>query len=51
MDKQVYFVNMFPDFKPPVDLSQAVICSADVDVESRRISLQMHSPTYICKKT
>ena len=50
MEKQVFFVNMFPDFKPPVDLSQAVICSADVDVESRRIALQIHSPTYISKK-
>ena len=50
MDKQVYFVNMFPDFKPPVDLSQAAICSADVDVESRRIGLQIYSPTYIPKR-
>ena len=51
MDKQVFFVNMFPDFKPPVDLSQAAICSADVDVESRRIGLQIYSPTYIPKRT
>ena len=51
MEKQVFFVNMFPDFKPPVDLSQAVVCSADVDVESRRIGLQLHIPTYIPKRT
>ena len=50
MNKQVFFANMFPDFQPPVDLSQAVICAADVDVESRRVRLELSNPTYISKR-
>lgn len=50
MNKQVFFGNMFPDYKPPVDLSQAAICAADVDAENRRISLKLTNPTYIPKR-
>ena len=47
----VYFVNMFPDYVPPEDLamalSQAAIVAADIDPENRRVSVVLHSQTYI----
>ncbi len=47
MENKVYFDNMFPDFYPPVDLSQADVSSAVVDVENRSVSLRLYNPTYI----
>ncbi len=50
MEKMVMFEKMFPDFKPPADLSLAAICGADVDAEERCVTLQLFSPAYIPKR-
>ena len=51
MDKQVLFLNMFPDYEPPEALlnvlSQAVIVAADIDAPASKISLAILSPQYI----
>ena len=52
MSKQVYFLNMFSDYVPPVALkgvlSQAAIVAADIDPETRSVEVAIHSPQYIC---
>ena len=49
--EKVYLCNMFPDYEPPEALngafSQAAIVAADIDPESRRVSVAVHSETYI----
>ena len=51
MNQQVYFLNMFPDYEPPevlqTALSQAAIVAADIDPESRRVDVAVHSECYI----
>ncbi len=51
MSEQVLFLNMFPDYKPPEDLAQmlgqAVIAAADIDPATRKVSVAIHSETYI----
>ena len=43
MSEQVFFLNMFPDYEPPEDLqgvlSQAVIAAADIDPDTRSVSV------------
>ena len=54
MSQKVYLTNMFPDFEPPEELqaalSQAAIVAADIDPESRSVSVAIHSDTYIPKR-
>ena len=49
--ENVYLTNMFPDYVPPEDLamalSQAAIVAADIDPESRAVSVAVHSENYI----
>ena len=49
--ENVYLTNMFPDYVPPEDLamalSQAAIVAADIDPESRFVSVAVHSENYI----
>jgi len=49
--EKVYLSNMFPDYVPPEELkaalSQAAIVAADIDAESRSVSVAMHSENYI----
>ena len=51
MNQQVYLSHMFPDHEPPEELktalSQAAIVAADIDPEERRVSVVLHSETYI----
>ena len=51
MSKQVFFTHMFPDYEPPealcCALSQAAIAAADIDPATRRVSVVIHSETYI----
>ena len=51
MSEKVYFPNMFPDYEPPEALnsalSQAAIVAADIDPMSRRVSVAVHSDSYI----
>ncbi len=51
MKKPVFFLNMFSDYEPPEDLaqilSQAAVAAADIDPETRRVSVAVHSPAYI----
>ncbi|MEE1037233.1 MAG: hypothetical protein U0L15_08965, partial [Oscillospiraceae bacterium] len=51
MTEQVFFLNMFPDYVPPEELeaalSQAAIVAADIDPESRGVSVAVHSEGYI----
>ena len=51
MSETVFFPNMFPDYEPPealnAALSQAAIVAADIDPMSRRVSVAIHSDTYI----
>ena len=51
MKEQVLFLNMFPDYAPPELLrssfSQAAITAADIDPESRSVSVTLSSPAYI----
>ncbi len=53
MREVVYFLQMFPDFEPPEALqsvlSQAAIVAADIDPESRTVSVALHCDTYIPK--
>ena len=54
MSKTVFFLNMFPDYQPPepldVLLSQAAITAADIDPETRSVSVAIASDTYIPQK-
>ena len=51
MAEQVLFLNMFPDYAPPEDLqqvlSQAAIAAADIDPQTRRVSVAIHTEQYI----
>ena len=51
MTEQVYFLNMFPDYAPPEELqealSQAAVVAADVDPDTRTVSVAVHSADYI----
>ena len=55
MDKQVLFLNMFPDYEPPEALlnvlSQAVIVAADIDAPAGKISLAILSQQYIPRQS
>ena len=54
MSKTVFFLNMFPDYQPSEDLyealSQAAITAADIDPESRSVTVTITSETYIPQK-
>ena len=51
MNKQVQFLNMFPNYTPPEELkellSQAVIVAADLDPENRSLEVVIHCDRYI----
>ncbi|MCI6956294.1 MAG: PolC-type DNA polymerase III [Clostridiales bacterium] len=51
MDETVYLLNMFPDYVPPEELrealSQAAIAAADINPETRGVSVAVHSDRYI----
>ena len=51
MSNNVLFLNMFPDYEPPEALqsafSQAAIVAADINPETRTVSVVIHSPRYI----
>ena len=51
MREQVFFLNMFPDYVPPEALhealSQAAIVAADIDPQTRKVSVAVHSDCYI----
>jgi len=51
MTEQILFLNMFSDYAPPEELqkalSQAAIVAADVDPETRIVSVAIHSEHYI----
>jgi hypothetical protein len=51
MENKVFFLNMFPDYEPPealkAALSQAAIVAADLDPESRKMSVAIHCDEYI----
>ena len=51
MTEQILFLNMFSDYAPPEDLqkaiSQAAIVAADVDPETRIVSVAIRSDHYI----
>ena len=53
MTEQIFFLNMFSDYVPPEDLqealSQAAIVAADVDPDTRSVSVAVHSDSYIPK--
>ena len=54
MAEQVLFNNMFPDYEPPEALasalSQAAVVAADIDPAARKVSVAIHSETYIPKR-
>ena len=51
MEEQVFLLNMFAEYDPPEmlkeALAQAVIAAADIDPESRKVSVAVHADTYI----
>ncbi len=51
MDPEIYLTNMFPDYEPPEELtqalSQAAIVAADIDMEARGVHVLLHSEDYI----
>ena len=51
MSNPIYLSHMFPDYTPPEELrsalSQAAIVAADLDPESRSVSVALHSESYI----
>ena len=51
MEEQVFLLKMFAEYDPPEmlkeALAQAVIAAADIDPESRKVSVAVHSDTYI----
>ena len=54
MPKDIYLLNMFPDYEPPEALqdalSQAAIVAADLDATMGSIHVAAHAPTYIPKR-
>ncbi len=53
MKESVSLLQMFPDYEPPESLksvlSQAAIVAADIDPDSRAVSVAIHSEVYIPK--
>ena len=51
MDKTVYLLNMFSDYVPPEELrealSQAAIVAADINPDTRGVSVAVHADRYI----
>ncbi len=51
MREQVFFLNMFSDYEPSEALkeafSQAAIVAADIDPETRKVAVAVHSEQYI----
>ena len=51
MEQKIYLTNMFPDYKPPEELrdalNQAAIVAADIDMENRGVYVMLHSDSYI----
>ncbi len=51
MKKNIYFINMFPDYVPPDELNdvlaQAAIVAADIDPASATVSVLLNCPQYI----
>ena len=51
MEEQVFLLNMFAEYDPPEALqdalSQAAIAAADIDPETRKVSVAVHADTYI----
>ena len=51
MKEKISFLNMFADYEPPEALkgvlSQAELVAADIDPDSRKVSVSIYSPTYI----
>ena len=54
MKKQVFFLNMFPDYEPPEALksalSQAAIVAADIDPQRGSVDVAIHSEAYISRQ-
>ena len=54
MNKTVFFLHMFSEYQPPEPLygllSQAAITAADIDPESRTVSVELSVDTYIPKR-
>ncbi len=54
MDEQIQFLNMFSQYQPPEALysalSQAALVAADIDPDSRRVNVAIHSPNYIPRR-
>ena len=50
MSEKVYFSNMFPDYEPPEVLRQAAVVAADIDPATRRVSMAIHSDSYISRQ-
>ena len=47
MSEQILFSNMFPDYELPDGLAQAAVVAADIDPQTRRVSVAIHSQDYI----
>ena len=51
MNEQILFLNMFAQYEPSealaTALSQAAVTAADIDPESKRVYVQLHSANYI----
>ena len=51
MSESVLFLNMFSQYQPPEGvkeiLSQAAVAAADIDPETRKVSVAIHAPKYI----
>ena len=51
MGEQIRFLNMFSEYQPPEPLnsalSQAALVAADIDPATRRVTVSVHSPSYI----
>ena len=54
MSKQIFLLNMFPDYEPPEALkdalSQAAIVAADLDAAQGSIQVAAHAPFYIPRR-
>ena len=54
MSETTYFLNMFSDYEPPEPLksvlSQAAVVAADIDAETRRVDVCIHTDSYIPKQ-
>ncbi len=54
MMEKLFLTNMFPDYVPPEELSlaisQAAIAAADIDAQSRAVTVAVHSERYIPRR-